>query len=254
MASHPTADGKPPRKPNRYQLAGYPRYKNPRKHNGIPHRFASGCKLTRDERYQEGTPRHERSWKVHVIGVRGKIDARAMFPFEIVKWADADVIWHDNNYWLSVCVAGDCSREHGDHPTTIKFNLLGEFATVLPAGLTAGGARVQCAMAELAVAQALQYDHECLKSQFDTDYPRGKRRTPTQQEDYVEWDGSLPSGGADRSQASQCNAVMTTRWVEQASVLTIIAPNITENTKTPHGNQADWGEHSCMRDRRNPNA
>jgi hypothetical protein len=96
--------------------SGYPKYKNRRKHNGIPHRFASGITLTKD-------PRHTRSWQLAIKGVPGSITARGLFPFDYTKLADADILWRDGRYWLSVCAQGEWERDHGDRPTVVKIHI-----------------------------------------------------------------------------------------------------------------------------------
>jgi hypothetical protein len=152
------------RNPTRYQLAGYPKRKDTRRPEGIPHRFASGCRLTKD-------PRHERSWKPTLKGVPGPIHARGLFPFDITGWANADVLWHDGNYWVSVCVEGDCSRDHGEQPLTIKFQTLGSFVEV-------NGRPTLCD--DLVEVQRLQDQFDAMKSEHDIRYPRGKQRTDEQ--------------------------------------------------------------------------
>ena len=43
---------------------------------------------------------------------------------------DATILWHDNNWWLSICVECDKPRDHGRHEHTVRFDLVDGFALV----------------------------------------------------------------------------------------------------------------------------
>jgi hypothetical protein len=149
--------------------SGYPRYRR-RSDDGqsIPHRFASGCRLTKD-------PRHATSWQLTLKGVPGTIHARGRFPFDITDWADADVIWRNGKWSVSVCVTGQRTRSHGYRPVVIRFDLVGGFALVdnypeQPPGL------IQ--------ARLLQDRLAARQSECDRLFPRGRR--PRDDPDYAE--------------------------------------------------------------------
>ena len=167
-----------------------------------------------------------------------RIHARGLFPFEITKWTNADVMWHDNNYWVSVCVEGDCSREHGDQPTTIAFNTLDGFVEV-------NGHPMQCD--DLVETQLLQNQLDEMKSEHDILYPRGEQRTDEQRKEAVDsW--RVISHMSARIARKRRNALhgLTANWVDQASELTIITPRISEHTQTPHGGEKEWGAHTAI--------
>lgn len=102
--------------------SGYPRYKKRALANCVPHRFASGCKLTRHG--------NGRNWKLYLKGIPGLVRARGELPAEALGWADADVIYRDNTWWLSACVEMAPRRKKGRSKLTVRFNLIDEFALV----------------------------------------------------------------------------------------------------------------------------
>jgi hypothetical protein len=224
--------------------SGYPRYHRRQDQAGIPHRFASGCKLTKD-------PRHAKSWQLTLLGVPGKIHARGEFPFEVEKWADADVIWRNGEWSISVCVEGrscECARPqwdrrrcracggmrprpHGAQPVTVRFDLLDSFALVDNYPVEPPG---------LIEARVLQDRLDAKKSECDTLFPRGARRRDDP--DYAELRLEI-SRLAARIARIRANAlhVWTSRLVARASDITVIAPPVRELTQTPKGSEKSWG-------------
>jgi hypothetical protein len=214
--------------------SGYPHYRRRSSDRlSVPHRFASGCRLTKD-------PRHANSWQLTLKGIPGKIHARGCFPFAVPSpsgpqrkdWADADVIWR-NGWSVSVCVKGQRSRSHGYRPVTIRFDLIAGFALVdnypeEPPGL------IQ--------ARLLQDRLADRQSDCDRLFPRGRVRRD--EPDYAELRLEI-SRLAARIARVRANALHT--WtagiVARASAITVIAPPLQEDIRTPHGDAKSWGAH-----------
>jgi hypothetical protein len=219
--------------------SGYPRYRRRRDHCGIPHRFASGCTLTKD-------PRHGTSWRLALKGVPGKIHARGTFPFDIVKWADADVVWRNGKWSISVCVQGNRPRPHGLRSITIRFDLLESFATITscaaaspyPARRDNSGSPEQ--PRGLVQARILQQQLDGLQSECDTRFPCGRRHRDAP--DYAELRLEI-SRLAARIARVRANAlhVWTTGIVARAADVTVIAPPVREHIATPRGDAKSWG-------------
>ena len=215
--------------------SGYPHYRRRSSDRlSVPHRFASGCRLTKD-------PRHANSWQLTLKGIPGKIHARGCFPFAVPSpsgpqrkdWADADVIWRNGKWSVSVCVKGQRSRSHGYRPVTIRFDLIAGFALVdnypeEPPGL------IQ--------ARLLQDRLADRQSDCDRLFPRGRVRRD--EPDYAELRLEI-SRLAARIARVRANALHT--WtagiVARASAITVIAPPLEEDIRTPHGDAKSWGAH-----------
>lgn len=84
--------------------SGYPKFKRIGRADSIPHRFASGCKLWPDEN------RHARAWAVSLKGVPGEIHAHGTLPANVRKFTDADVVFRDGRWMLSVACEIDARR------------------------------------------------------------------------------------------------------------------------------------------------
>jgi len=161
-----------------------------------------------------------------------------MFPLDITDWAGADVKWYDNHYWVSVGVEGDCSRDHGDQPRTIKFPTLGSFVEV-------NGCPMLCD--DLVEVQRLQDQHDEMKAEHDTRYPRGKRRTDDQQREAGDsWRAISHLAAKIARKRRNALHVLTANWVADASELTVISPRISEHTQTARGGEKEWGAHTAI--------
>lgn len=113
--------------------SGYPRYRARRLADAIPHRCASGCKLlpVKSERFRaDGKPAPARNWRLALKGVAGAIRARGEFPAAVLDAKDADVMWRDGAWWLSICVEMKPRRKAGDAALSVRFDLIDEFARV----------------------------------------------------------------------------------------------------------------------------
>jgi hypothetical protein len=130
---------------------------------------------------------------------------------------------------LSVCAHIKRARRSGAAPITVEFDLIDGLAFVNGRMETPEG---------ILRAQVLQDDVERLKSGRDKRWPKPARRDP-------DW----CDAGAEITRLSSKVArvrrdalhVWTTRIISQASSLTIKIPDIRKHTKTPHGNEKNWG-------------
>ncbi len=206
--------------------SGYPRYKRRRDHDSIPHRFASGCRLDKD-------PRHKLSWKLKLKGIPGEIHARGEFPGEVIDWTDADVMWRSGRWEVSVCVTMTPRRHPGSRSLNVNLDLIDCFALVdnvpeQPRGLLE--------------AQILQDKLDGMKSELDQRWPRGKRVAAEEKDELYDAKAEISRLSA-RIARKRSNAlhVWTTGIVARASDITIMAPRVKENTKTPRGDEKHWG-------------
>jgi hypothetical protein len=66
-------------------------------------------------------------------GVPGHIRVRGKFPAAPIAWKDADILYRDGSWWISVCVEMESRRTidlDEARPTTVRFDLVDEFARV----------------------------------------------------------------------------------------------------------------------------
>ena len=206
--------------------AGYPRFKRTDRHEGIPHRSMSGCALRKDDQ-------HERSWGLRLKGVPGTIHARGFLPAEVERWTDADVLWRDGKWSLSIACRIAARRDPGHRPVVIRFDLIDDFVRVNGRAETPDG---------LVEARLIQDRCDEMRSAFDLRWPRGRRRTEEEQREFME-DRAEISRLAARAARVRKNAlhVWTCRIVSQASEITIHAPPVRQNTRTPRGDEKSWG-------------
>jgi transposase len=211
--------------------AGYPKYRSTKQHNSIPHRFLSGCKMVRDAR-------HFRSWKLTVKGVPGSIHARGMFPSDPEKWTDADIIWRNGKWSISVCV--DIAREYSSdiprlrRPLLIRLDLLDGFAEINGRTETPD---------ELADVFELMDRRDQMQAEHDRRWPRGRYLDDEAKAEHADSATEI-SRLATRIARKRANAlhVWSTRIVERAASLRIVKPaSIREATKSPRGDESNWG-------------
>lgn len=200
--------------------SGYPRYKRRSDHNSIPHRCASGCRLA---------PKDGRSWSLYLKGVPGLIHARGILPDEPEQWTDADVIWRDQRWQVSVCVAIERARCGGSAPVTVHLGGIDGLATV-------NGVTVM--PEELQVVALLEADLDRLKSERDS---RWQRRAPDDP-DWREANERISRLAASiaRKRANALH-VWSARLIRHAGDLTLIKPRVQEHTASPHGDARQWG-------------
>lgn len=208
--------------------AGYPRYKSSRHHYSIPYHCASGCRLKK-------SARHERSWTLKLQGIEGEVWARGMVPADINEWTNADVIYRNGRWELSIAVDIESVRTSMPfrQPIMVRFDLLDGFVSVNGDIETPQG---------LIDAQAMQDDLDNMKSRFDLAWPHGKRYNEEDWKDRCEAKAEmgLLSSRMTRVRRNALH-VWSKRLTERASVIVIIRPPIKKSTRSPRGNEKDWG-------------
>lgn len=150
-----------------------------------------------------------------------------------LSWRNADIIWRNNRWWLSVCVEIESRRAVGRHPVTVSFNLIDELAKVNGIAETPD---------ELIDAMVIQADIDRLKSERDIRWPRGRKWSDAERAELAEANAEISSLSAFVARKRR-NAlhVWSSRIVSRASDLTIIAPPMRETVKTPRGDAKRWG-------------
>jgi putative transposase len=180
------------------------------------------------------------SWQLHYKSVteikvlQDRIHGRGRLPAKPTDWRNADIIWRDNRWWLSLCVAMPSRREPGRAPVKIAFNLIDCFAEV-------DGTNEQPPGFDR--LPLLQDDVDRLKSERDQRWPRGKARSDAENEAFAAINKEIAQLSAYIAR-SRRNAlhVWTARIIARASDLTIIAPaSIRRETSTPRGTVENWG-------------
>jgi hypothetical protein len=135
--------------------AGYPRYRPRARGAALPHRFASGCRMLPAGCERLSAAQNldtARSWYLTLKGVEGRIRARGQFPAAPTSWKDADVVFRDGSWWISVCVEMPARQRDDDEtraPYVLRFDLVDEFARVE----RAEGRRSACAEGARALTQ-----------------------------------------------------------------------------------------------------
>jgi putative transposase len=244
------------RRPTRYELAGFPRRKNFSKFmNSIPlshmesHPPTAG--KTRGTSGKNGwgltqNPLQPLSWRLYVKGLTpfkgtaygDKLHLRGELPCEPERYRNANILWRDGHWWLSLCVELDCSREHGAEPMTVRFDLLDEFASAngLPEILPG-----------LMQTKLLGERIDQLKSERDKQFPRGRRRNDEDKMAMRVASRQIAKLYAKATRITR-NALhcWTTDIISRASDLTIIAPDLQREVRTPHGNEQSWGSNTAV--------
>jgi len=152
----------------------------------------------------------------------------------VAQWRNADILWRDNRWWLSVCVEVEPRRQPGRFSITVAFDLLDDFVRVNGIAETPD---------ELLDAALIQADIDRLKSERDTHWPRGKRVPDNERPELAEMAAEISALSAYVARKRR-NAlhVWSSRIVARASDLTIIAPpKIKQETATPRGDERRWG-------------
>lgn len=204
--------------------AGYPRYKRVDDGDSIPHRCASGCRLL--------PTANPYSWRLRLKGITGDIHARGQLPAAPTKWTDADVMWRDDDWWLSICVELPARRQAG---------AAGMLHLDVQLGIIDGLARVNGVVEtpdELIAVRELQDSLDALKTERDR---RWTRRSPDDP-DWVEAVTEIRHLAA-RIARKRRNAlhVWSARLVRRASSITVTMPPIAAATRSPRGSKNDHG-------------
>ena len=221
------------RTPTRYQLAGYPRYRSARRAEWLPHRFASGCKLTPagDERVRPSGRKSNCGWQLTLKGIDKPISARGEFPSDPLDWSDADLRFKDGAWWLSVGVERAPERPQRGPRVIVDFDLIDRFAAIIGANIDPP---------DFGPIQAAQDEVDALKSERDTRWPRipGKASSLACRE--MSRRIARRSAHIARKRRELLHE-WTTAVVAQAGELRIIAPSARDETRTARGNERSWG-------------
>jgi putative transposase len=157
----------------------------------------------------------------------------ASHSFAVSAWRNADIIWRDGSWWLSVCMDVAPRRSAGRFPVAISFDLLDNLATVNGMAETPG---------ELLDAQALQDEVDRLKSERDIRWPRSRKIPDDEREALQEANGEISSlSAAVARKRKNALHVWTARIVARASDITIVAPPLREVVRSPRGDDKQWG-------------
>jgi putative transposase len=228
------------------EAPGYPRWRARERNMSIP--LGTG---TRDDKKASGKKTWKTGWRFlqrednplswsmyyGAADLKDRstwIHARGRFPVEVNEYNNADIIFRDGKWLLSLCVEQSANRWPGRDKLTIRLDAIDCFATVngvpdFPPGL--------------GEAQDLMKAADCLKSTRDSKWPRPPRRDA---QDRAEWEKaceevSLLSARAARIRRNALH-VWTARIISGASDLTIVMPkSIKEATATPRGDAKQWG-------------
>jgi putative transposase len=183
------------------------------------------------------------SWRLHVKGItrlagvnsegEERLHLRGELPCNPERFRNANILWRDGRWWLSVCVEIDCSREAGSQPLTVRFDLIDDFAAVNGAPEILPG---------LIKAKTLGRQIDDLKSERDLRFPKGKHLSDDEKTEKRLANRKIAGlyGKASRV-TRECLHEWTSDLISRAGDLTIIAPDIRAHTQTPHGNEKSWG-------------
>lgn len=184
--------------------------------------------------YKSVTEIKDRASWLHTRGrMPARLDSGSIAPGSSA-WRNADIIWRDNRWWLSVCVAVAPERHCGVSPVTVSFDLLDDFARVNGMAETPD---------ELIDAMAILADIDRLKSERDVRWPRGRRLGDEERADLKEANAEISdlSSYVARKRRNALH-VWTARIVARASDITVIAPpSIKAVTQSPRGDEKRWG-------------
>jgi putative transposase len=219
------------------EAAGYPRWQRRDRATTIP--LGTMSKTGWQLRQRSDNPR---SWLLHYKSTTDVktpecwIHGRGVLPAAVTDWRNADIIWRDGKWWLSVCVEIEPRRSAGRWPLMIRFDLIDCFARVndLPEFLPA-----------VIDASVLDERLDEMKSERDRRWPRGKRYSDEEYAIMVAANQEISSLSARIARQRQ-NAlhVWTAGIVARASDITIIAPKVRENTRSGRGDAKQWGAHT----------
>jgi putative transposase len=210
--------------------SGYPRFQRRRHGQRIPHRHnlppgrksgsGSGCRLAE---------RDGRNWSLALKGIGGPIHARGKLPAQAIAYKNADVLWRDDKWWLSICVEMAPRRNPGDRKIMVDFDLIDGFARI--------DGEIETP-AKLARAHAMMEHVDSLKSERDRRWPRRASNDPEWQESNREI--ARLSARVARLRR-ECLHVWTTRVVRRANDITIRMPRVSAHIATPRGDAGQWG-------------
>jgi hypothetical protein len=152
----------------------------------------------------------------------------------VEEFNNADIIFRDGKWWLSLCIDQSADRQPGVDKLTVRLDALDCFAIVndvpnFPLGLDE--------------AQELMEAADALKSERDKKWPRPPRRDAGDRGEY-ERAAEAVSRVSARAARIRSNAlhVWTARIISRAQDITLIVPkSIREVTASARGDENDWG-------------
>jgi hypothetical protein len=245
------------RNPTRFDLCGWPRWKSRRLATTIPLREMGdngnhGWELVQWYPHPRtwraarlGLP-ESRSWRLHVSGLSDGRDYGTWLhcknwlphdkdgnPIKVTKWRNADIIFRDGHWWLSVCVDLEPRRAPGDETISVEFDLIDATAKV-------NGEPVSLPDKER--LETLDDERAELQSQHDEAWPRARRLTDDQKaERRASWRViSQRSAFIARIRRNALH-VLSHQLVRRARDLTVIMPSLKKHVRTPRGDKEDWG-------------
>ena len=71
-----------------------------------------------------------KNWRLYVRSVPGLVLARGKFPSDPTAWKNADIMFRDGTWWISICVEMLVRRIGGAEDLTVRLDLIDEFARV----------------------------------------------------------------------------------------------------------------------------
>jgi putative transposase len=180
------------------------------------------------------------SWRLHYKSVTEArtpqhwLHGRGKLPGAPLDWRNADIIWRDGRWWLSLCVALEPRRTAGRASLHIVFDLIDCFARV-------GGIPEE--PPDFARLSPLQDDIDQLKSERDQRWPHRRSRNDAEQQAFADANAQITqlSGYLARVRRNTLH-VWTARILARASDLTIVAPSsVRRETRSPRGDAKNWG-------------
>lgn len=215
--------------------AGYPRWQSAERATTIP----LGTMAKTGWRIDRRTD-NPHSWLLYygpLCDMRDRttwMHARGWLPGDVKDWRNADIIFRDGAWWLSVCVCmAEGRRAPGRETLAIRFGALGALAEVNGVKQTPDALLRLRGLADLL---------DELKSERDLRWPRHKKRSDQEQSDFREaceeirrLECRIRRGRADALH------VWSAHIVERAATLTIEMPRVSKHTRTPRGDAKQWG-------------
>jgi putative transposase len=239
------------------EAPGYPRWQRRVKGEMIPlgSMGKTGWKITQ-------RPDNPRSWSLHLHaigpGMTGShsIHARNTFPAEVLAWKNADILWRDGRWWLSVCVDIAARRGPGQfrrHPaSSVRFNLIDRFADIWPAGR--GPGRIEPPTETLIAIEVRERALDALKSERDRRWPRARRRDEGEQREFEAASAKIAHLFAKIARVRRntlhvwsARVIASIGPAETGSMdmplprLTVHVPRVRQRTRSPRGDTNRWG-------------
>jgi putative transposase len=232
------------------EAPGYPRWRAREKNQSIP--LGTGTRTlkgTDKKTWKTGWRFLRRednplSWALYYGGADLKdmstwIHARGRFPTDVNEFNNADIIWRDGKWLLSVCVEQNSIRFPGRERVIVRMDTIDCFAIVNDMPSAPDG---------LIEAQELDEQADRLKAARDGQWQRPPRHDAPERSD---WNAACAEISRVQAKAKRIrhNAlhVWTSRIVGRASDLTIIVPpSFRDATASARGDEKEWGANTAI--------